>query len=159
MNINERMEANAIIERMTEHDDGHFDRTEAERLISLIPVDRNAPKVTAQFSRMKRSDSAEGYAAGIGNVSMQDDKQERVDTVLIGGEKVWRVGGYEVEHKPGVMTIRKMWARNELIGAEQEAILDYRRKAMVLRQKRRHEISFFIFGFAYATWPIWKTAR
>jgi len=162
MNINDRMEANAIIERMTAEDGEHFDHRDGERLIELIPLDRNAPNFTTKFSLTKQSsDAAEGYAAGVGNVSMSDEeKEERVDKVLIGGEKVWKVGGYEVEHRPGRVTLRKMWARNDVFGAEQEAVLDYRSSPMVLkvRQDRTFGIPNFL-EIGYAAYPKWKTAR
>lgn len=162
MNINDRMEANAIIERMTERDGDHFDLRDGERLIELIPVDEDAPKVTTKMSRMKStSEKSQGFAAGVGNVSMSDgDKQEKVDTVLIGGEKVWKVGGYEVEHRPGKITLRKMWSRNDAFDAEQEAILDYRTEPMTLHVRVDRTIGIpKIFEIGFATWPKWKTAR
>jgi len=160
MNVDERMEANAIIERMTESDGDHFDRRDAERLVALVPIDAKPSRFTATFSRMRKSDSAEGYAAGVGNVSVDDGKEERVDTVLAGGRKFWRVGGYEVEHLRGVMIIRKMWSRMELGGNEEEVRLSYGREPITLSVRRNRFLS--IFGFlevGYGYWDTWKTAR
>ncbi|NIX77376.1 hypothetical protein [Microvirga terricola] len=160
MDINLRMEANAIIERMTEFDGEHFDHGDAERLIAIIPMDRKPPRFTTIFSRESKSDSTEGYAAGVGNVSIPGGEEgERADTVLVGGHKVWKVGGYEVEHVKGKLTIRKMWARDALGTADQEAILDYTSSPIKLRVMRMKTISILNLEIGYATWPIWKTAR
>ena len=156
MNLNDRMEANAIIERMTDGSP-HFAEADAHRLMELIPVSRGS-RFQLRISRMKSSSSQEGYAAGIGNVSVKDDKRERADTV-IGGEPVWRCGVYQASHSPGHLSIRKM-----MPGAlgDHEAELRYGWRnggKLTLHCNEPLALKLGIFLLLFTCWPVWKTPR
>jgi len=90
---------------------------DAARLIALIPCHPGPwwwPSIGVIASRT--GGAVEGAAAGGGHVSMEGNKQ--TVELTLGGDVLWRAGGYKVTHRRGVLTITRMLDIDPIDGHE-----------------------------------------
>jgi hypothetical protein len=110
MNVQTRLEANAILDRLVA-DGPTFSRNDARCLIELIPV---APRSRFAFKGIFKGPSSNirGHAAGHGDVELKGESKEKTITLNVPASH--RIGGYVVMHTPGSIYIELMWAETKM---------------------------------------------
>lgn len=107
-----RLEANALIDRLVADDIDTFDPAEASRLLELIPWERRRRWFAFSLRGQLPGGTTKGHAAGFGTAEMENDG--RSIEVNFNGDLVWRIGCYNVAHRPGETTIVLMMDINPL---------------------------------------------
>ncbi|WP_404378619.1 hypothetical protein [Caenispirillum salinarum] len=106
------MEAHAILDRLLDDASDVFDRADAARLVGLIPAERRSRWwPTFEFLGRWSGGATRGAAAGVGDVSLEDGEQAVEFTA--GGDVLWRIGGYKVTHRHGILTITQMMREDD----------------------------------------------
>jgi hypothetical protein len=108
-----RLEAHALVERLVADGDT-FDPADAATLVELIPCAerRRTPFASLGLRGRLPGGRMSGRAAGVGDISIQDDRGRDVSCTS-DGLPVWRVGAYKVMHVPGTVTIEDALERAE----------------------------------------------
>lgn len=155
MNIYEKMEANNLIEALSE-DGTTFDAGKAKRLIEIVP----ALSVMAPFNhgspRRDKKSSFGGYTPEFGTVVIEGDDGRPKPP------EPERVGGYRVRHVPGLMIVGNENSDNLLIAKTGDMfLLKYNAVAqkpetMLLYSVEVKKI-WGILPTKVASWAQWKT--
>lgn len=105
ISIGDRLTLHALVERLTADGDT-FSAVDAEELIAKLPL---SPRSSAfQMKALWTGSSSQtGYAAGRGTTTIKEDEEK---SFTVGRDGRWRIGGYDIEHAPGVIEISLMWA-------------------------------------------------
>ncbi|ACL62415.1 hypothetical protein [Methylobacterium nodulans] len=130
MTLAERLEANAILDRLVA-DEPTFAISDAHRLIELIPI-RAPRRFTFNFTFSRPGTKTRGHAAGHGDVQVEEEGVEKTWSTDSG--PVHKIGGYEVTHVPGLITIQLMWTETRLDQTGQSCELIYN-KATASRRR------------------------
>ncbi len=101
MNVQTRLEANAVLDRLVA-DGSTFLRNDARRLIELIPV---TPSSRFAFKGIFKGpgSSLRGHSPGLGDVDLKEEGKEKKNTLNVPASH--RIGGYVVTHTPGSINI------------------------------------------------------
>lgn len=156
-----RLEANALIDRLVAAGSDTFDPAEASRLLDLIPCERRHRWFAFSLRGQVPGGSTKGHAAGVGTAEMENDG--RSIKVNFNGDRIWRIGGYKVTHRPGEMAIGLMMDVNPLTA--EECFLVYREQNKPLRLELETQRGFtlplgkFSFEFSIPGRQIWKRPR
>jgi len=121
MNVHTRLEVNAIIDRLVA-DSSTFSRSDARRLINLIPVTPR-PRFSLKGIFQGGRSGFRGHAAGLGDVELKEEANEKKITLNIPVSH--KIGGYVVTHTPGAVNIELMWAESKEDQSGQSCILVY----------------------------------
>jgi hypothetical protein len=105
MDIHQRLEAHAIIDRLVMNGPT-FAADDARRLIDLVPVAPSS-RISFKGSFRGRGPGFKGHAAGVGDVEMKGEAKEK--TLTLNVPTSHRIGGYVVTHTPGAVDIELMW--------------------------------------------------
>jgi len=150
-----RLEVNAIIERLVA-DGVTFPSEAAARLIELIPLTRSSRvSFVGRFAGF--GSKFKGNAAGVGDVSMDDDRSEK--TIRVNVEQSHKIGGYTLTHTPGSITIELMWAETKLDQSGLSCVVEYNpstRQPIRMRIAAQKMLSFFWISLGYVTYVPWK---
>ncbi|QFR34015.1 hypothetical protein [Ancylobacter sp. TS-1] len=104
ISLEDRLAINALVDALVADGD-RFDTAQAVELITKLPVSpRSSP--FGFSARVSGEGTSQGYAAGIGNTSVTSDETK---TFTAGSDRRWRIGGYAIEHKPGLIEISLLW--------------------------------------------------
>ncbi|MGY2051414.1 hypothetical protein [Methylobacterium sp. JK268] len=154
LSLADRLECNAILDRLVA-DEPTFAEDDARRLIRLLPL-RPRRRLSLNLDLMLPGSTSRGYAAGHGDVALDEE----------GVRKSWstdavphKIGGYEVTHEPGVITIKLMWAETRLDLTSQSCQLLYDRltgRPREMRLARQVSFRLLIIQFAYVRYEPWK---
>jgi hypothetical protein len=150
----ERLECNAILDRLVA-DGPTFAEDDARRLIRLLPLRPRRPFGLA-LDLMLPGSKARGHAAGHGDVEMEQEGVKRSWSTEATPHKI---GGYEVTHEPGAITIKLMWAETRLDRTSQSCQLLYDRvtgRPREMRMARQTSLRLLVFLFAYVQYVPWK---
>lgn len=104
ISLEDRLAINSLVDTLVADGD-RFDAGQASQLIAKLPLSpRSSPfGFTAKVSG---EGTSQGYAAGIGDTSVAG---EETKTFTAGTDRRWRIGGYKLEHKPGLIEISLLW--------------------------------------------------
>jgi hypothetical protein len=127
MNVAERLEANAILDRLLDEEGpATFSVADAQRLIVLLPVTgRNWFGIEANW-RSSGSATSGLAAGGLGEVSADDVRE---GSFKLGPGNELRIGGYKLHHWPGTIEIDHLWGDTREIEDQRQAVLRYKRPA------------------------------
>jgi hypothetical protein len=156
----ERMEANALVGRITTEDD-ECSQADVDRLVELIPLHAKPSLFSFGAGYRMTGGSTRGVAAGVGNVRIEGD--ERKGELSVGEDPIWRCGGYKITHTPGVLTIRQMFEDIDTMDDGRVCRVKYRRRPacvflMCVRVLRLSIWSGVSFEVGVPTWKPWKVA-
>jgi hypothetical protein len=156
MDANQRLEAHAILDRLVA-DRATFCRADARRLIELIPATRG-PRFSFQGKITGRGPTLKGRAAGIGDVKLEGEEQEK--NLELNTPTSYRIGGYVVTHTRGQITIELMWSDTKIDQTGQSCLLTYDTNtgepdAMLLSKQATLNLLFM--SFAYVSYVPWKS--
>jgi hypothetical protein len=156
MDIDARLEANAILDRLVA-DSATFCRDDARRLIDLIPV-AHSSRFSFRGKITRRAPGLKGRAAGVGDVKVEGERHEKDFT--LNAPATYRIGGYLVTHTPGQIAIELMWSDTKVDQTGQSCLLTYDsitgQPDMMLLAKQATLTLLFI-SFAYVSYVPWKT--
>ena len=155
METNTRLEANAIIDRLV-MDGPTFSADDARRLIELIPV---APSTRLSFigSFKSRGSGFKGHAAGVGDVQMNEEGNEKSLSVNVPASH--KIGGYVATHTPGSIHIELMWRETRVDQTGQSCSLVYdikTREPQELLLASQRSLTLLFFTFRYISLVPWK---
>jgi hypothetical protein len=156
MGIDARLEANAILDRLVANG-ATFCRDDARRLIELIPVARSS-RFSFRGKIIGRGPSLKGRAAGIGDVRVEGEEQEK--NFALNAPTTHRIGGYVVTHTPGQIAIELMWSDTKIDQTGQSCLLTYdgntgEPETMLL--SKQATLTLLFMSFAYVSYIPWKT--
>lgn len=110
MDINTRLRINQLVDDITDVKSEFFNAAQARELIDIVPFHIRSGFFSFSLSVIKDSSSSHsGYSPGVGNVSVGDDRKEEKKEFTYNRLPVWKIGGYEITHEPGKITIGLMW--------------------------------------------------
>jgi hypothetical protein len=155
MNVQTRLEANAILDRLVA-DGPTFSRNDARCLIKLIPV---APRSRFAFKGIFKGPSSNirGHAAGHGDVELKGECKEKTITLNVPASH--RIGGYVVMHTPGSIYIELMWAETKMDQSGSSCLLDYdivSKEPGEMRIAAQKSLSVLFLTFNYISYVPWK---
>lgn len=157
MTLAERLEANAILDRLVA-DGPTFSVSDARRLIALIPMRKSPRRFTFMFGLSLPGTKRRGHAAGHGDVEVEEEGETK--TWSSDPAPILKIGGYEVAHTPGSIKIALMWSETKLDQSGQSCDLVYDeatgepQKMMIAQQAT---LQFLVFQFANVRYVPWKT--
>ena len=155
MNVQTRLEANAILDRLVAVGPT-FSRNDARCLIELIPV---APSSRFAFKGIFKGPSSNirGHAAGHGDVELKGESKEKTITLNVPASH--RIGGYVVMHTPGSIYIELMWAETKMDQSGSSCLLDYdiaSKEPEEMRIAAQKSLSVLFLTFNYISYVRWK---
>ncbi len=142
MDTDAKFRANALIHKITSSKDAFFDAVAAKKLVATIPVTHGSP-ISFERSIEESSSDVKGYSPGFGQISI--DGRSRRTEWSSNAEDIQRVGGYKIEHKPGVMSIEELWAGTYEDQSGTKCVLYYDKKTkepLNLKLLKMHSFSF-----------------
>ncbi|MGY2051415.1 hypothetical protein [Methylobacterium sp. JK268] len=156
MTLAERLEGHAIIDRLVA-DEPTFAAADARRLMALVPV-RPSRLLTVNVRSWRETRPRDGDGHG------------RFDTVAVDAERTWssdpepvpRIGGYEVTHVPGRITIGLIWAGAGATRTGRFCQLIYDKatgEPREMRIARRVTLAFLFLLVAAVRYLPWKAPR
>lgn len=104
ISVERRLEINAVIDRLVA-DGNTFDAADAEELISKLPLSARSSLFQID-GRWQGTSSQQGYAAGHGQATIEDEEEK---SLRVGKDRRWRIGGYQIDHVPGMIEISLLW--------------------------------------------------
>ncbi|KMO36750.1 hypothetical protein ACQVP2_13260 [Methylobacterium aquaticum] len=158
MTLAERLEANAILDRLVA-DEPTFSVGDARRLVALLPM-RKPRRFTVLVGLGLPGTKTRGQAAGHGEVEMEEPGETK--TWSSDPTPVLKIGGYAITHVPGSITIALMWSQTKLDQSGQSCGLLYdtatgEPREMVIARQVAWQV--LIFMFATTRYVPWKTPR
>lgn len=155
MDVGARLEANAILDQLVA-DGATFRREDARRLIDLIPIARSS-RFSFRGKIAGRGPSFKGRAAGIGDVKVEGEEQEK--NLVLNAPISHRIGGYVVTHTPGQIAIELMWSDTRIDQTDQSCLLTYEAstkepEAMLL--SKQVSLNLLFITLAYVSYVPWK---
>lgn len=158
MDMNQRYEAMALIEKITDMKSEFFNAADAKRLVELVPAKIQPFRFRIRGRSSGKSGQSEGYSPGIGNVSVPDDKKDKKFDYDTG--TTWRIGGYKVMHTPGAMVISHMWADTKDDETGMHCCLAYNKASgapTALQSSVQKTLRLGPIMLGYMSWTDWKT--
>jgi hypothetical protein len=156
MDIDARLEANAILDRLVA-DGATFHRDDARRLIDLIPVARSS-RFSFRGTILGRGLGLKGRAVGIGDVKVEGETHEK--NFALNAPATHRIGGYVVTHTPGQIAIELMWSDTKIDQTGQSCLLTYdtnTREPGAMLLSKQATLTLLFMSFAYVSYIPWKT--
>jgi hypothetical protein len=158
MNVQTRLEANAILDRVVT-DGSTFPRNDARRLIELIPV---TPPSRFAFEGIFKGlgSSIRGHSPGLGDVELKEEAKEKKITLNVPASH--KIGGYVVTHTPGSINIELMWAETKMDQTGLSCLLVYdgaSKEPKELRIAAQRSLSLLFLTFNYVSYVPWKHPR
>jgi hypothetical protein len=155
MNVQTRLEANAILDRLVA-DGSTFLRNDARRLIELIPV---TPPSRFAFKGIFKgpSSTSRGHSPGLGDVELKEEGKEKKITLNVRASH--KIGGYVVTHTPGSINIELMWAETKADQTGLSCLLvydDLTKEPEELRIAAQKSLSLLFLTFNYVSYVPWK---
>lgn len=155
LTLENRLGLNALLDRLVADGDS-FSRADAEALISQLPLSRK-PSVVQVSGRWRGTTRHDGYAAGHGRVTLDDTRERSLE---LGQDNCWRIGGYKVEHRPGIIEIALMWSDTMEVADGQVCRLMYdRRSGQPSAMYLARDLSFSMGALHVTYWRVfdfWK---
>jgi hypothetical protein len=156
MNVDARLEANAILDQLVA-DGATFCRDDARRLIELIPIARSS-RFSFRGKLTGRGPGLKGRAAGIGDVKVTGEEQEK--NFALNAPISHRIGGYVITHTPGQIAIELMWSDTKIDQTGQSCLLTYdtnTREPEAMLLSKQLTLTLLFMSFAYVSYVPWKT--
>lgn len=155
MNVQTRLEANAILDRLVA-DGSTFSRDDARRLIELIPV---TPSSRFSFKGIFKGpgSNVRGHSPGHGEIALYEEAKEKTITLNVPASH--KIGGYVVTHTPGSINIRLMWAETKADQAGLSCLLVYDaliNEPQELRIAAQRSLSLLFVTLNYISYVPWK---
>lgn len=155
MNVQTRLEANAILDRLFA-DGSTFLRNDARRLIELIPVTPSSRFAFKGIFKGPRS-GIRGHSPGLGDIELKEEAKETTITLNVPASH--RIGGYVVTHTPGSINIELMWAETKADQTGLSCLLLYHgptKEPEELRIAAQKSLSFLFLTLNYVSYVPWK---
>jgi hypothetical protein len=155
MDIHQRLEAHAIIDRLV-RDGRTFAADDARRLIALVPVAPSS-RISFKGSFRSRGSGFKGHAAGVGDVEMKGEAKEKTLTLNVPASH--RIGGYVVTHTPGSVDIELMWRETRADQTGQSCALIYdvsTGEPQEMRLASQKSLTLLFLTFNYVSFIPWK---
>jgi len=155
MNVDARLEANAILDRLVAGG-STFYRDDAHRLIDLIPLAQSS-RFSFRGKISGRGPNLKGRAAGIGDVKVQGEVQER--NFELNAPATYRIGGYVVTHTPGQIAIELMWSDTKIDQTGQSCLLVYdtsTKEPETMLLSKQVSLNLLFINLAYVSYVPWK---
>ncbi len=155
MDIHQRLEAHAIIDRLV-MDGPTFAADDARRLIDLVPVAPSS-RISFKGSFRGRGPGFKGHAAGVGDVEMKGEAKEK--TLTLNVPTSHRIGGYVVTHTPGAVDIELMWGETRADQSGQSCSLIYdvsTGEPQEMRLAAQKSLTLLFITFNYVSFIPWK---
>lgn len=155
MNVQTRLEANAILDRLVA-DGSTFSRNDARRLIELIPV---TPPSRFSFQGIFKGpgSSVRGHTPGHGELALNEETKEKTLTFNVPASH--KIGGYVVTHTPGSINIKLMWAETKIDRTGLSCLLVYdgsTQEPEELRIAVQKLLSLLFLTLNYVSYVPWK---
>ncbi|MBJ6126033.1 hypothetical protein [Microvirga splendida] len=155
MNVQTRLEANAILDRLVA-DGSTFLRNDARRLIELIPVTQPSRFALKGIFKGPRP-SIRGHSPGHGDVELKEEAKEKKITLNVPASH--KIGGYVVIHTPGSINIELMWAETKADQTGLSCLLVYdgpTKEPEELRIAAQRSLSLLFLTLNYVSYVPWK---
>lgn len=151
-----RLEARAIMERLTAPDRSTFFFEDAAHRSALIPVSRKS--LFSLTGRFKGPGARlEGHVPDIGRAAFHESGEEQHSS--LNADVSYLIGVYRVSHAPGQIDVQLMWAETRIDRTGHSCLLRHTRATKIPRQMltaQRHALTIFAVTFAYVSYVPWK---